>query len=32
MVLELDAQYHTAADKMTVEYRRVMADILARPA
>jgi phenylpropionate dioxygenase-like ring-hydroxylating dioxygenase large terminal subunit len=32
MVLEVDAQYHTIADKMTVEYRRVMADILARPA
>jgi phenylpropionate dioxygenase-like ring-hydroxylating dioxygenase large terminal subunit len=30
MVLDLDRQYHTAADRMTVEYRRVMTEILTR--
>lgn len=28
MVLDLPTQFHTAADRMTVEYRRVMAEIL----
>jgi phenylpropionate dioxygenase-like ring-hydroxylating dioxygenase large terminal subunit len=30
MVLDIDAQFHTAADRMTVEFRRVLADILTR--
>jgi len=28
MVLDLDAEFHGPADKMTVEYRRVMAEII----
>jgi vanillate O-demethylase monooxygenase subunit len=28
MVLDIDREVHTAADRMTVEYRRVLADIL----
>jgi phenylpropionate dioxygenase-like ring-hydroxylating dioxygenase large terminal subunit len=28
MVLDIDAQFHTAADRMTVEFRRVLQDIL----
>ena len=29
---DLDAEYHTAADRMTVEYRRVLHDILSEGA